>query len=104
MIGKPSLMAKRSCAPNSARVPVPVRSGRSTPRSITSRRTSRYCLIASAYGARPRLVAFPFRTEHFADPHVVPTAVGPLLLTKHAHGATAAFPSARRLVTLYAET
>src|SRR6266849_10528901 len=41
--GKPSLMRKRMTSPKIARVPVPVRSSRSTPWSMALRRMSRYC-------------------------------------------------------------
>src|SRR5713226_2104140 len=45
--GKPSLMSKRMTSPKMARVPVPVRSSRSTPDSIALRRIARYCRTAS---------------------------------------------------------
>src|SRR5258708_4419777 len=58
--GKPSRMRKRMTSPKIARVPVPVRSSRSTPWSMALRRMSRYC--------RTRLVCR--RLVHpAADPH-----------------------------------
>src|SRR5690606_9747414 len=44
--GKPSARSKRICQPKTERVPTPVRSAFSTPRSRTWRIRSRYCLIA----------------------------------------------------------
>src|SRR5882672_4377040 len=58
--GNPSRMRKRMTSPKIARVPVPVRSSRSTPWSMALRRMSRYC--------RTRLVCR--RLVHpAADPH-----------------------------------